>query len=114
VAPCVTAGHEGVSGLAYEPEQVFEAIEEWANWTDEYIAEYESMYARRPEQYGLPGIPTDISMLFEYARRNCFNIHTNSWGGREFGAYDQPCFNLDKHMYKTSILEFCLLLVIRE
>jgi serine protease AprX len=100
-ASSVAAGHEVVRGLAYESELVFEAIEQWANWTDEYIAEYENMYGRRPEQYGLLGIPTDISKLFEYARRNGCNIHTNSWGGGEAGAYDQQCFDLDEYVYKN-------------
>ena len=99
-ASSVVAGHKVVRGLAYESELVFEAIEQWANWSDECIAEYESMYGKRPEQYGLLGIPTDISKLFEYARRNGCNIHTNSWGGGEAGAYDQQCFDLDKYIYK--------------
>lgn len=90
-ASSVAAGHDVVRGLAYESELVFEAIEQWADWTDEYIAEYENMYGRRPEQYGLLGIPTDISKLFEYARR----------GGGEAGAYDQQCLDLDKYIYKN-------------
>jgi serine protease AprX len=97
----VVAGHEVVRGVAYESELVFEAIEHWANWTDKYIAKYENMYGRRPEQHGLHGTPTDISKLFEYARRNGCNIHTNSWGGGEAGAYDQQCFDLDKYIYKN-------------
>lgn len=100
-ASSMAAGHEVIRGLAYESKLLFQAIEQRADWTDEYIAEFEYIFGRRPEQYGLLGIPTDISQLFAYAYRYGCRIHTNSWGGGEPGAYDQQCFDLDKYVYEN-------------
>ena len=81
-ASSMAAGHEVIRGLAYESKLLFQAIEQRADWTDEYVAEFEYAFGRRPEQYGLLGIPTDISQLFAYAYQFGCRIHTNRLGWR--------------------------------
>jgi serine protease AprX len=89
-----------VRGIAYEAKLVFQAIEQWMDWTDEAKLEWKQRTGGPPPEFGLFGLPTDISELFNYAYRKGCRIHTNSWGGGNPGEYDSQCNELDNFIWE--------------
>ena len=84
-----------IRGVAYEAKLVFQAIEQWMDWN--YNGRME--FLRRgiqPPEYMLSGIPDELSELFGYSYRNGCRIHTNSWGGGDFGEYDEQSEQVDR------------------
>lgn len=90
-----------IRGIAYEAQLVFQAIEQWMNWTDEAKLEQKQQTGRPPPEFGLFGLPTDISEVFNYAYKKGCRIHTNSWGGGNPGEYDNQCNELDDFVWKN-------------
>jgi serine protease AprX len=90
-----------VKGIAYEARLLFQAVEQWMDWTDAARLYWQQNYGRQPEQFGLFGLPTNIADLFGYAYRKGCRIHTNSWGGGDPGEYDQQCHDLDKFVWEN-------------
>ncbi len=104
-----TLGQQGnaVRGLAYEANLVFQAIEQRLKWTDAYRQSYYRQYRRYPPEYGLAGLPADIRGVFQQAYDAGARIHTNSWGGGMFGAYDDYAEQVDRFMWERK--EFLIL-----
>lgn len=97
-----TLGLEGpaVRGLAFEATLVFQAIEQRLKWTDAYRQAYYRQYRRYPPDYGLAGLPADLQLVFQQAYDAGARIHSNSWGGGAFGAYDDYAQALDRFMWE--------------
>jgi serine protease AprX len=89
-----------IKGIAYEAKLVFQAIEQWMDWTDKARLEYKQETGRPPPEFGLFGIPNNISEIFDYAYRKGCRIHSNSWGGGEPGEYDRQCRELDTFVWE--------------
>ena len=89
-----------VRGLAYEATLVFQAIEQRLQWTDAYRQAYYRQYRRYPPDYGLAGLPVDLRSLFQQAYDAGARIHSNSWGGGDFGAYDDYAEAVDRFMWE--------------
>lgn len=89
-----------IKGLAYEAKLVFQAIEQWMDWTDKARLEWKQQTGRPPPEFGLFGIPNTISEIFEYAYKKGCRIHSNSWGGGEPGDYDGQCRELDTFVWE--------------
>lgn len=96
-----TLGLQGaaVRGLAYEATLVFQAIEQGLKWTDAYRQSYFNQYRRFPPDYGLAGLPADLQLVFQQAYDAGARIHSNSWGGGPFGAYDDYAEQIDRFMW---------------
>ena len=89
-----------IRGIAYEAQVVFQAVEQYMNWTDAAILYFKNQ-GKQPPEYGLFGLPEDISELFEFTYQNGCRIHTNSWGSvGSFGEYDNQCLDLDKFVWE--------------
>jgi serine protease AprX len=89
-----------VRGLAYGAKLVFQAIEQWMDWN--YYGRMQFlMMGKQPPEYMLSGIPDELSELFDYAYKNGCRIHTNSWGGGNFGEYDQQSEQLDRFVWEN-------------
>ncbi len=97
-----TLGLQGaaVRGLAYEATLVFQAIEQELKWTEEYRQAYFRQYRRFPPTYGLAGLPADLKLVFQQAYDAGARIHSNSWGGGPFGAYDDFAEAVDRFMWE--------------
>jgi serine protease AprX len=90
-----------IRGIAYEAQLVFQAIEQWMDWTDEAKLEWKQQTGKPPPEFGLFGLPTDISEIFNYAYKKGCRIHTNSWGGGKPGEYDDQCKDLDNFIWEN-------------
>jgi len=97
-----TLGMEGaaVRGLAFDATLVFQAIEQRLRWTDAYRQSYYRQYRRYPPDYGLAGLPADLRLVFQQAYDAGARIHSNSWGGGAFGAYDDYAHAVDRFMWE--------------
>jgi serine protease AprX len=97
-----TLGQQGaaVRGLAYEATLVFQAIEQTLKWTDAYRQAYFQQYRRYPPDYGLAGLPADLKVVFQQAYDAGARIHSDSWGGGAFGAYDDYAEAVDRFMWE--------------
>ncbi len=97
-----TLGEQGAvcRGLAYEATLVFQAIEQELKWTDAYRQSYFNQYRRYPPNYGLAGLPADLKLVFQQAYDVGVRIHSNSWGGGSFGAYDDFAEAVDRFMWE--------------
>ncbi len=95
-------GQQGaaVRGPAYEATLVFQAIEQRLKWTDAYRQAYYRQYRRYPPDYGLAGLPADLKGVFQQAYDAGARIHSNSWGGGAFGAYDDYAEAVDRFMWE--------------
>jgi subtilisin family serine protease len=104
-----TLGQEGsaVRGLAHEANLVFQAIEQRLKWTEAYRQSYFRQYRRYPPEHGLAGLPADLRAVFQQAYNAGARIHTNSWGGGMFGAYDDYAEQVDRFMWERK--EFLVL-----
>jgi serine protease AprX len=89
-----------IKGIAYEAKLVFQAIEQWMDWTDKARLEYKQETGRPPPEFGLFGIPNNISEIFDYAYKKGCRVHSNSWGGGEAGEYDRQCRELDTFVWE--------------
>ncbi|HKQ21175.1 MAG TPA: S8 family serine peptidase [Nitrososphaeraceae archaeon] len=89
-----------VKGIAYEAKLLFQAVEQWMNWTDEARVYWLKNYGTHPPEFGLYGLPTNIAELFKDAYTKGCRIHTNSWGGGDPGIYDEQCQDLDKFVWE--------------
>ena len=97
-----TLGLQGsaVRGLAFEAALVFQAIEQRLKWTEAYRQAYYRQYHRYPPDYGLAGLPADLKLVFQQAYDAGARIHSNSWGGGAFGAYDDYAQAVDRFMWE--------------
>ena len=104
-----TLGQQGeaVRGLAYAAGLVFQAIEQRLKWTDAYRQSYFRQYRRYPPDYGLAGLPADLAVVLQQAYDAGARIHTNSWGGGMFGAYDDYAEQVDRFVWEHK--EFLIL-----
>jgi subtilisin family serine protease len=89
-----------VRGLAPEARLIFQAIEQTLAWTDAYRREYYRQNRRFPPAYGLAGLPVRLSALFQQAYDAGARIHNNSWGGGDFGAYDEYAAEVDRFTWE--------------
>jgi serine protease AprX len=89
-----------IKGIAYEAKLVFQAIEQWMDWTDKARLEYKQETGRPPPEFGLFGIPNNISEIFDYAYKKGCRVNSNSWGGGEAGEYDRQCRELDTFVWE--------------
>jgi serine protease AprX len=89
-----------IRGIAYEAQFVFQAIEQWMDWTDEAKLDWKRNTGRPPPEFGLFGLPSNISDVFEYAYKKGCRIHTNSWGGGQPREYDEQCHDLDNFIWE--------------
>ncbi len=89
-------GEGGVRGIAWEASIVFQAIEQRLDWTDSYRQSYFRQYRRYPPESGLAGLPADLRLLFEQAYDEGARIHSDSWGGGMYGAYDHYSEAVDR------------------
>ncbi|MBN3939893.1 S8 family serine peptidase [Nostoc sp. NMS9] len=88
-----------IQGMAPEAELIFQAVEQTPKWK---IQEMHSFLKRKliPPASDLLGIPSNIKTLFEFAFTNGARIHSNSWGGGEFGCYNRRCLQLDEFVWQ--------------
>ncbi len=91
---------DAVRGLAYGAALVFQAIEQRLAWTTAYRTSYYQQYRRYPPDYGLAGLPVDLTRLFQQAYNAGARIHSNSWGGGDFGAYDSYSEAVDRFAWE--------------
>ena len=89
-----------VRGLAYEAALIFQAVEQRLEWTAAYRKVYYQRYRRYPPEYGLAGLPMNLTHLFQQAYQAGARIHSNSWGGGEFGAYDNYTEDVDRFCWE--------------
>ena len=89
-----------VRGLAFEGSLVFQAVEQRLQWTDAYRQAYYQQYKRYPPDSGLAGLPVDLNVLFQQAYDAGARVHNNSWGGGDFGAYDDYAAAVDRFMWE--------------
>lgn len=88
-----------IKGIAHESELVFQAIEQFMDWTQEAILYFHSQ-GMQPPDYGLFGIPENLKTLLQYAYTNGCRVHTNSWGSTgDFGKYDDQCEQIDSFIW---------------
>ncbi len=79
-------------GLAYEASITMQAVEQYTNWSDACLPYL-------PDGYYLTGIPDDPGDLLQQAYDWGARIHNNSWGGGEFGVYDQQSAYFDAFLH---------------
>ena len=91
---------EPVRGLAFEGNLVFQAVEQRLQWTEAYRQAYYRQYHRYPPDSGLAGLPVDLKVLFQQAYDAGARVHNNSWGGGDFGAYDDYAEAVDRFMWE--------------
>ena len=89
-----------VRGLAFEANVVFQAVEQTLKWTAAYRQDYYRQYKRYPPDSGLAGLPADLKLLYQQAYDAGVRIHNNSWGGGDFGAYDDYAAAVDRFMWE--------------
>jgi len=99
-AAALAAGGEVIRGLAAEAQLVFQAVEQTLQWTESYKQDYYRRYGRFPPPYGLAGLPVNLMLLFQQAYDAGVRIHSNSWGGGDFGEYDTYAEAVDRFMWE--------------
>jgi serine protease AprX len=99
-ALAITLGLDPIQGVAPEAELVFQAIEQTPLWNTEGILYFLSNHGQLPPSHGLFGIPDDLQELFQAAYAEGARIHSNSWGGGQYGAYDAQCEDLDQFVWE--------------
>lgn len=87
------SGERAVRGLAHGARLVFQAIEQSMRWKWDY-------HRRKYGVYCLSGIPDDLSLLFGQAYDKGARIHSNSWGGGDFAAYDIQSQDVDRYVWE--------------
>jgi hypothetical protein len=99
-ALAISLGLDPIQGVAPEAELVFQAIEQTPLWNTEGILYFLSNHGQLPPSHGLFGIPDDLQELFQAAYAEGARIHSNSWGGGQYGAYDAQCEDLDQFVWE--------------
>src|SRR5262249_29945049 len=87
-----------IQGMAPGAHLVSQAIEQTPKWT----AQAQMWFLRhglKVPASGLFGIPDHLGDLFQAAFNHDARIHSNSWGGGDFGAYDEQCDALDRFVW---------------
>ncbi len=79
-------------GLGYEASVTFQAIEQLTQYTAQ-------CGVSGNQGYGLSGIPDDTRTLLNEAYGWGARIHNNSWGGGDYGVYDQQAAYFDDFIY---------------
>ena len=82
-----------IRGLAPEASLFFQAIEQKMSWKTDW-------HRKNYGTYVLSGIPENIGELFLQAYQAGARIHTNSWGGGDYGAYDEQSHDLDAFVWE--------------
>ncbi len=85
-------GPMAVRGLAPKAHLFFQAIEQRMAWKIDF-------YRRKYGLYVLSGLPDDLTQIFLQAYDAGARIHTNSWGGGDFGAYDFESKDVDRFVW---------------
>lgn len=93
-------GLRPIRGLAHQARLVFQAVEHRLEWKPEFITEYRRRYGEDPPPYHLAGLPGDLVQLFQAAYDLGARVHSNSWGGGEFGAYDRDAAAVDQFVWE--------------
>jgi len=88
-----------IRGLAHQARLVFQAVEHRLEWKPEVVAEYRRRYGEEPAPYHLAGLPGDLTVLFQAAYDLGARVHSNSWGGGEFGTYDRDAAAVDQFVW---------------
>lgn len=99
-AASLSIQNDPIRGLAYEAGLVFQAVEQRLEWTTTYRNAYYQRYRRYPPEYGLAGLPVDLTRLFQQAYQAGARIHSNSWGGGDFGVYDNYSEAVDRFSWE--------------
>ncbi len=81
------------AGLAHDARLLFQAIEQKLDWKNPI---FKWLYG----EYLLAGLPDDLTKLFRQAYEGGARIHTNSWGGGKFGAYDEHSRAVDRFVWE--------------
>jgi serine protease AprX len=84
---------KAICGLAPEASLFFQAVEQKMNWKTEW-------HRKNYGTYILSGIPENIGELFLQAYQAGARVHTNSWGGGDYGAYDEQSHDLDAFVWE--------------
>ena len=84
---------KSICGLASEASLFFQAIEQKMNWKTEW-------HRKNYGTYTLSGIPENIGDLFLQAYQAGARVHSNSWGGGDYGAYDEQSHDLDAFVWE--------------
>jgi serine protease AprX len=88
-----SGSERSICGLASEAGLFFQAIEQKMSWKTEW-------HRKNYGTYVLSGIPENIAELFLQAYQAKARIHTNSWGGGDYGAYDEQSRDLDAFVWE--------------
>ncbi len=88
-----SGSERSICGLASEAGLFFQAIEQKMSWKTEW-------HRKNYGTYILSGIPENIGELFLQAYQAKARIHTNSWGGGDYGAYDEQSHDLDAFVWE--------------
>ena len=88
-----TKSNGDIKGIAYNARLVFQAIEQYVNWTPAY--EYPDHW----DGYYLAGIPDDLNDLFLQAYNDGARIHSNSWGAPVDGEYTSDSNEADTFIW---------------
>ncbi len=89
-----------IRGLAVDAKLFFQALEQLMNYTNDYVKWYRRKYQGDPDTYILAGIPKNLNYLFQQAYDAGARIHTNSWGGGDFGVYDELSADIDRFVWE--------------
>jgi len=87
-------GLPAIRGLAYGARLFFQAIEQKLDWIQNAYGDYYG-------EYLLAGIPADVTALFRQAYDAGARIHSNSWGGGDFGTYDTDAQAVDRFVWQN-------------
>jgi len=93
VGPALIRGH------AYKAKLVFQAVEQEVQWKPGTVPP-------GTDRFQLAGIPSNLTPLFQFAYTKGARIHSNSWGGGDFGAYDDQCRQLDAFVFSKKDMCF--------
>lgn len=103
-AAAVAAGADLVpAGIAPEASVFFQAIEHEVHWKDAdelRAAGIPVPPGWPPKPVGLYGLPSELGELFDEAYGAGARIHTNSWGARVAGEYNENAHSVDDFMFR--------------
>jgi serine protease AprX len=92
-----------IRGLSREAQLVFQAIEQKMEYVSpEAAAQFDDA------EFALTGIPSNLNRLFRQAYNAGARIHSNSWGGGNFGEYADDSRQVDEFVWKHK--DFCVLI----
>ncbi len=88
-----TRSSGNIKGTAYGARLVFQAIEQYVNWTPP------NEYPRHLDGYYLVGLPDNLTDLFQEAYNDGARIHSNSWGDSDSINYTLNSQQIDTFMW---------------